>query len=227
MTFSSLGYVVFDVPALSQDDQDTFSDLVLDPYCGGKQRYRRFSQYGLTFERGAWRTDLLPHRPFIQSRIYNKRAGGILRDFRPLKINPTKQIAPVAAALDLDRSERWQINVHQCRVVTDHTIRGVSVPEGPHRDGHELGTIIVFGRHEIRGGETQLMPPGGGPPLFRVELVPCQAIAYDDARFFHTATDIEPTSDGLGYRDLWIVALNRWNHRRYGDAFEEQAMASR
>ena len=27
----------------------------------------------------------------------------------------------------------------------------------------------------------------------------------------------------MGYRDIWIMATNRWTHRTYGDEFEESS----
>lgn len=218
-------YEVIDTPPASQQVLDEFEYLPFDPYTGDEQRYRRFSQYSLAFnpEANRWELKLLPHRPFIQAPSINSFVGGVERHFEPLRIDPGPQIKAGAQALELDRDETWQVNVHQCRVVANNQGRGVSVPEGPHRDGHDYGMLAVFQRHNITGGENELMPTGGGEPFFRVTLQPNQALVYEDPAMWHNATDIEALDSSGGFRDLWIVAFNRWENRKYGDDFERQA----
>src|SRR5262245_48266958 len=220
-------YAVIDVPAASDHVMSEFSSLPIDPYCGGGQRSRRFSQYKLYFSEQNWRLELLPHRPFMQSKEYNSFVGGIPRHLPPLRIDPTAQIAAGAAAIGLSHDDVFQINVHQCRVIANDEIRGVSVPEGPHRDGHEWGMVIVFARENIEGGETHLFRNGDlSTPFFRVTLQPNQAIVYEDGALKHFATDIVAPPNGTGHRDLWIVAYNPWSERRYGEEFERRAVQS-
>lgn len=216
-------YAVIDLPPLSAHARQAFSSLPQDPYCGGGQRFRRFSQYKLFWNQTRWELEKLPHRPFIQSREYNSYVGGIPRHLEPLMIDPTPQIAAGADAIPLDRDDLYQINVHQCRVIADQSTHGISVPEGPHRDGHEWGMVAVFERNNINGGETWLLPNEGGRPFFTVTLQPNQAILYQDDAMKHYATEIVPQTPEGGYRDLWIVAYNRWANRRYGEDFEARA----
>lgn len=218
---------VIDIPAPTADVLAEFEMLPFDPYTGGKQRYRRFSQYRMGFDdaAGGWRLELLPHRPFLQPRRVNGLVGGVRRDFQPLRVDPGPQLGAGARALDLDRDTDWQVNVHQCRVITNSDVAGVSVPEGPHRDGHDYGMLAVFGRHNIDGGENELIPTGGGEPFFRVTLQPNQALVYDDGAMWHNATDIVARDATGGHRDLWIIAFNRWANRKYGEEFERAATA--
>src|SRR5438094_270304 len=89
---------------------------------------------------------------------------------------------------------------HRRRDNTDD-VRGVSVPEGPHRDGHQFGMLAVFARDNISGGTNQLFPTGGGEPFFEVTLQPSQALVYDDNAMWHTATDIVALDNRGGHRD--------------------------
>jgi hypothetical protein len=220
-------YAVIEVPPVLEYVAKEFAALPIDPYCGGGQRSRRFSQYKLYFAEREWRLELLPHRPFLQSKEYNAYVGGVQRHLPPLRIDPTPQIAAGAEGIGLPRDEAYQINVHQCRVISNDEIRGVSVPEGPHRDGHEWGMVIVFARENIEGGETHLFRNDDlSRPFFRVTLQPNQAIVYEDGALKHFATDIVAPPRERGHRDLWIVAYNRWGHRRYGEEFERRAMQS-
>lgn len=224
MPLTAARYAVIDLPAPAADVMDAFETLPKDPYTPGGHRSRRFSQFKMTHDGSQWQIERLPHRPFIQSTAYNPLVGGIARELEPLTINPSPQIIFGVASFPLDTDETWQINVHQCRVVTTPELEGVSVPEGPHHDGHDFGMLAVFRRHNISGGETQLMPNEGGEPFFRTTLEANQALIYEDAAMLHYATDIEPLTDEGGFRDLWIVAFNRWENRKYGPEFEAASL---
>lgn len=210
------------VPPLSNDAMGEFDGLSLDPYTGGRQRYRRFSQYRLWFEDGHWCTEQLPHRAFVQSRHHQGLAGGVRREFEPLRFDPTPQVAAGARAARLDEEQLYQINVHQVRVITSANVKGVTVPEGPHRDGHDFVMNAVFARHNITGGVSQLMPTGGGPCFFEDVLQPLEAIVMADDKMWHHATDILPAGPGPGHRDTLLVTFNAWERRRYGEAFERR-----
>ncbi|RZS34226.1 hypothetical protein EV193_10913 [Herbihabitans rhizosphaerae] len=219
-------YKVMDLPAAAPEVLAEFDTLPFDPYTGGRQRYRRFSQYRLSWqtETESWSMERLPHRPFLQPKAVNTFVGGVPRELEPLRIDPTPQIDAAAKGIGLDTEHDWHSNVHQCRVVVGPDVEGVSVPEGPHRDGHDYAMLVVFDRKNITGGENQLMPMGGGEPFFRVTLQANQAIAFDDTNMWHTATDLESLDGGPGHRDLWIVVFNRWDRRKYGEEYEKAAM---
>jgi hypothetical protein len=221
-------FAVLDLPPMSPEGLAEFDRLSFDPYTGGRQRYRRFSQYRMRYlaDDKSWDLELLPHRPFLQPQSVNTLVGGVPRQLESLRIDPTPQLSAAAIGIGLATDWDWQTNVHQCRVMVSRDVAGVSVPEGPHRDGHDYAMLAVFDRHNISGGENQLMPMGGGEPFFKVTLQPGQALAFDDTAMWHTATDLELAADAdSGHRDLWIVVFNRWDRRKYGDEYEAQAQA--
>lgn len=220
MSFTKTHYATLRVPPLSQEAMDEFNTLVFDPYTGGKQRYRRFSQFKLQNINDRWTLELLPHRPFIQSKTYNNVVGGVGRAFEPIRFDPTPQVEAGANAAQLDKKQVYQINVHQVRVVTNKDIVGVTVPEGPHRDGHDYVMNVICNRHGVSGGVSQLMPTGGGKPFFEDVLQPNEAIIFNDTRMWHNATDIIPLGEEQGHRDILIVSFNAWERRRYGEEFE-------
>ena len=222
MDFKVAHFARFTVPPLSEQAMREFDTLAFDPYTGGKQRYRRFSQFKLFVKDGEWRTELLPHRPFVQSKTYNGVVGGVYRQFEPIRFDPTPQVAAGARAASLDKEQLYQINVHQVRVITSRDIKGVAVPEGPHRDGHDFVMNAIFSRHNITGGVSQLMPTGGGACFFEDILQVNEAIIMADDKMWHNATDIIPTGDQPGHRDIMIISFNAWERRRYGDEFERK-----
>lgn len=224
MVLNEQGFRIFETPRLDQRTLEEFENLPLDPYTGSSQRYRRFSQYRLTNSSG-WHLELLPERNFSQPKEFNSLVGGQLRVLPPLTVDPTPLISAGARVLELDPDAAWQINVHQCRVISTPRVSGVAAPEGPHRDGHQFGVVAVTRRHNIRGGETQLMPLGGGTPFFRGTLEDGHAIAFDDRRMFHYVTDIDHLTAEGGYRDVWLVAVNNWDQRRYGAEYETEVLS--
>jgi hypothetical protein len=135
-------------------------------------------------------------------------------------------MAAVAESIGLDRDNEYALNVHQVRVIANKSIKGVVVPEGPHRDGHYIIMTLVFSRHNIRGGASQLMDTGSKDPFFDQVLQPGQALIVEDERMWHHATDIVPLDGRYGHRDIWIVSLNAWEDRRYGDDYEKRALES-
>lgn len=206
-----------------------FNNLPLDPYCGqgrgqlssGRHRFRRFDDFRASYKQGRWTCELLPHRPFIQSPRFNKAVGGVARHLPPLEIDPSAEVDSLFKGFGFDTSIDFHAKIHQIRVITSKDITGVAVVEGPHRDGHEWQIVAVFDRHNIVGGESQFLPTGGGAPFFAHVLQPGEAVCNEDARMWHNATDIAPRlPDRQGHRDIWIIATNRWTHRRYGDHFD-------
>lgn len=229
MPLNEKGFTLVGMPEAESELLVTFEDLAPDPYCGGKQRYRRFDQYRIRFDEGRWKLSLLPHRPFIQSKKYNKFAGGVLREFEPLKIDPSVYVDVCARAIPLPTDVEWQINVHQCRVVVRPGVPGISVPEGPHQDGHEYTAILVFKRQGIEGAVTSLYPVGEPEPFFTTVIPENHALVFSDEQMFHYTTNLEPLN-GSGYRDLWMVVFDRWDdadseeNRRYGEGYEKAAL---
>lgn len=217
----------------SQAVLDAFEQLVLDPYCGegrgrlsnGRHRYRRYDDFKVRHEKGAWRCERLPHRPFIQSPKFNKAVGGVARHLEPLTVDPSVEVDSLFDSFGFDREIAYHAKIHQIRVIATREIHGVAVVEGPHRDGHEWQIVAVFRRHNIIGGESQLLPSGGGQPFFAHMLAPGEALCNEDAAMWHNATDIFPKDPAsIGYRDIWIIAANRWERRRYGDLFEAASL---
>jgi len=223
MTHDERGFWILDMPPPSAEVMDEFDSLPLDIYTPGNHRFRRFSTFRMWHEHGSWHSEQQPQRPFLQPKAYNGLVGGIPRTFEPIRFDPAPQMASAFDQIGLDRSRSLALNLHQIRIVTSATVKGVLVPEGPHRDGHALVLTAVFRRHNIDGGMSQLMPTGGGDPFFSQVLQPGQAMIVEDGRMWHHATDIVSHDGSPGYRDIWIVSINAWDARRYGEAFEQQA----
>jgi len=219
----------------SPETCEAFNHLPLDPYSshgrgtlsGGKHRFRRYDDFKMAYSRsiGRWQAELLPHRPFIQSPKFNKAAGGLKRHLEPLEIHPETELSSLFLAFGFRTDCYFHAKVHQIRVITRPDIHGVAVVEGPHRDGQDWQIVAVFDRKNITGGQSQFLPSGGGDPFFGKTLQPGEAVCNEDAAMWHNATDICPVEGAEeGHRDIFIVATNRWEHRKYGDEFEAASL---
>ncbi|MFO7527496.1 MAG: 2OG-Fe dioxygenase family protein [Marinobacter sp.] len=221
------GYCVIDMPKIPQSLLDSFDNMPRDMHSLGRLREIRLTQYIGYWEEGEWLFASLPQRKYVQSADYIKlaEAGGVPRHREQIVGDPTPLIAAVLNELPVELNDMFQINVNQIRVITNAEFKGVTVPEGPHRDGHEFSVIAVARRNNVKGGETQVIDPATRDVLFRTTLDDNQAILIDDERFIHYATNIEPEDGDAGYRDIWVIEINRWHNRAYGPLHERSSLA--
>jgi hypothetical protein len=199
--------------------------LKFDEYAGNT-RFRRFGQYRMSRRDGAWAFERLEQRPYVTFTRFNPIAGGIRREYAPLVADFEPWLRHAADHLPLETDQDWQINVHQIRVLARRGEPGVVVPEGPHQDGHEFVFIGVFDRHQVVGGELQLMPLDDkhGEPFFRTTVPAGQGVLLKDLELWHNVTEVEPVGDA-GYRDTLIAPFSKWSDKWYGDDFEARALA--
>lgn len=226
MPINNDGFSIIELGAIPTDVVDSFSRLALDQYMGGGNRYRRFSQYKMSFNETAWDFELLAHRPYMTFSKYNPVAGGIKRFYEPIEVDFTPFIERGAIEIALDQAQDWQINVHQYRVIVNPQLKGVTVPEGRHRDGHSFVMIGVVARKNIYGAEMSLYRNADDTePFYNDILLEGQAVLLDDQNMFHDVTEIIPVNEE-GYRDIFVVAFSPWADRWHGDEFEKKVIES-
>jgi 2OG-Fe dioxygenase len=115
----------------------------------------------------------------------------------------------IGATLNLVPPDRRKITgtfgVNLFRTFTD-------VVTKPHHDSEEFVILYVLGR-KGEGAETYLcgLPSEGesvGVPILRKQLNPGDIIIFDDARFLHGATPLEPLPDGTAMRDVLVCTVD-------------------
>ncbi|MBY6311543.1 2OG-Fe dioxygenase family protein [Alcaligenes faecalis] len=225
--YAEHGYCVITMPEVPQSLLNSFNDMPRDMHSLGRLREIRLTQYIGYWEANEWVFAPLPQRKYVQSAHYIRlaEAGGVARHREQIVGDPTMLIAAVLDELPVDLTQMFQINVNQIRVTVNADYKGVTVPEGPHRDGHEFSVIAIAKRNNVKGGETQVIDPQTREVLFRTTLAENQAILIDDERFIHYASNIEPEEGDIGYRDIWVIEINRWKNRAYGPTHEQASMA--
>jgi hypothetical protein len=223
---ASQPYYLIDVPVISDDLVKSFENLCLDQYLGTKQRYRRFSQFKVRLGKDGFKAEKLPHRPFIQGGNYNKLYGALKRFYEPIETDVVPVVKYCSEHVPIARDTDYLIRTHQFRTVVTKDIQGSCVPEGPHRDGVDLGVMVCVGRCNVDGGETQISYTVDGETVFSQAVQPKTAIVIKDKEIYHNVTDIR-LADGaeFGYRDMLFWGFIPWEQGRYGQPHEDALAA--
>jgi hypothetical protein len=224
MALNAQGFALLDLPPVTDEILGSYDDLPVDDYMGNGTRFKKFSQYKMTWHGSAWGFELLPHRDYTAYKKFNKAAGGIRRSYEPIKADFTPMIALGAVRFPLDVSDEWQINVHQNRTRASAGTDGPLTPEGIHHDGHDFVMIAVLRRNNVSGAITRLWNPGEPEPFWTGELAAGTAVLLDDRAVLHDVTDVRSADGGSANRDIFIVAFSRWSHKWYGDEHDEHAL---
>jgi len=221
-------FYIIDVPVITKEIRKSYENLSLDQYLVTKQRYRRFSQYKMRLNETGDKLDLekLPHRPFIQGGNYNRLYGAVKRHYEPILVDVSPVIHYCSMRAPIIRGKEYLIRTHQFRTIVTEDIVGSCVPEGPHRDGVDVGVMVCVNRENVTGGETQITKTLDTPPVFSQAVEAGTAIVIKDKEIYHNVTDILLANGAKeGYRDMLFWGFIPWEQGRYGERHEE-ALAS-
>jgi hypothetical protein len=220
------GFCIIDLPPVSEEILASYDDCPLDEFMGNGTRFKRFSQYKLSWrESGGWDFGLLPHRDYTAFKKFNPVGGGIRRSYQPIQVDFMPFIRAAADEIPLDHSDEWQINVHQNRTCAANGKPGPLTPEGVHQDGHEYVMIAILRRNNVTGAQTRLWRLGAPAPFWAGTLDAGQAVLLDDRAIAHDVTDLVSADGRPGHRDIVIAAFSRWKDKWYGDDHDAAALA--
>jgi hypothetical protein len=186
--------------------------LELDRYLrgGATFRLRRYGRYSWSPASDALR--VLPHEPYFQPDDENPYAGGIVRNFAPLLPdtvhNPflASLVRCTFACLPVPRArpgQRWEVRVHQIRVVASPDEPGQPAPEGIHQDGTDFLTLHLVHCQNVTGGVSTIYHLDRNPIQSYTMQEPLDSLILEDPRILHGVTPVHP-EDGrtTGSRDL-------------------------
>jgi hypothetical protein len=191
---------------------EDWDHLELDRYLaqGAKFRQRRYGRYYWSPADDV--LTALPHETYFQPEEENGYAGGVAREFAPLRpqavhnpflhalVHSTFGCLPVAA----DRLDAtWEVRIHQIRIVAAPDQPGLPAPEGIHQDGTDFLTLHLVRRHNIAGGETTLYDLDCKPIQRYTMRETLDSLILEDPRILHGVTWVH-SADGRtpGTRDL-------------------------
>lgn len=226
MPLNNEHFAIIELPPVSAELLASYDRCPVDEYMGNGTRYKRFSQYRLCYEADTgWGLQLLQHRAYTAYTKFNPVGGGMRRQYLPLETDFSELIKAAADGFPLDRSEDWQINVHQNRTKATADKPGPLTPEGIHHDGHEYVMIAVLRRNNIAGALTRLWTDGADEPFWTGTLKDGQAVLLDDRAIAHDVTDVLSADGSPGHRDIVIVAFSRWREKWYGEEHDRAALS--
>jgi hypothetical protein len=202
---------------LDEFSQD-WSRLEMDDFMndGGKYRTRRFGRlhYQPELDR------LTPYTggaaAFFQSSAVNKLNGGVQRIFAPVSTSSLNH--PVLTDLIrfhfnqlpiTDKSQAWNIFVHQIRITADGTTLGLPTPEGIHQDGHFYVAQILINRTNITGAVSNIYDKHRNVILDTTFTHPLDSILVDDKKVWHGVSPALPANHSCaGTRDMLLIDFN-------------------
>jgi hypothetical protein len=177
---------------------------------GAKFRLRRYGLYYWSPADGA--PEALPHAPYFQPEDENPYAGGIARDFAPLRSetvhNPFLHALVIStfACLPVAEERRggpWEVRVHQIRIVASPGEPGLPAPEGVHQDGTDFLTLHLVRHHNVVGAETTIYDLDRKPVWRSTLREALDSLILADPRVLHGVTPVH-SADGrtVGTRDM-------------------------
>lgn len=195
---------------------DDWNHLETDQYMsdGGRYRLRRYGRF--YFVPATSELKRLPHATVFQASYVNNFAGGIHRNFAPLRestfVNPFLHAlirfdfsnfeVPDPAML----SDPWEIWIHQLRIETHGKDEAKPAPEGIHHDGHDYIAMHMVKRDNVDGGLSTLYDNDKEPLLTCMLEQPLDTIYADDHRVMHAVAPIRPLSqERPAQRDMLII----------------------
>lgn len=184
-------------PADIQRAAALWDNLDPDPYLrdGGSYRQRRYAE--MSYDA---RGDTLVHlakTDFYQSNLYNQVNGGTRkftlieesflegRLLRPILRHFSKRFAAALGAC------RLELFLHQVRIFAEPGSSGLPTPEGIHKDGVDFSCQVLFGRQNVRGGESIIYDNDRNPLLGTTMLNPLDFYCFSDREIYHSVTPVE------------------------------------
>ena len=154
----------------------------------------------------------LPLAPYFQPETENTYAGGISRDFAPLRpdtvqnpllhalVRTTFDCLPVA---DDGNKGIWEVRIHQIRIMATPLDPGLPAPEGIHQDGTDFLTLHLVRCQNIEGGESTIYDRERRPIQHFTMREPLDSMILEDPRIMHGVTPVV-SADGrtVGIRDM-------------------------
>jgi hypothetical protein len=181
---------------------------------GGRYRLRRFGRFYLLPAKNELQR--LKHAPVFQSSDVNGFAGGIHRDFAPLRESTFTNLYLQAlihfdfncfALSDPGMLQRpWEVWVHQIRITAARASVGRPAPEGIHHDGHDLIAMHLVKRQNVAGGMSYIYD-NEKTQLYSCMLEqPLDTLYADDHRVMHNVDPIYASdAEYPAERDVLII----------------------
>ncbi len=184
--------------------QTLFHNIPKDPYIQEGYRYKSLARCrvkGNSIEKQ-------PHTPLFQNKNINPVNGGLVRVYPEINnLNATQEaLLLFTNAFKIDYS--YEILVQAQRTKCTNKKKGITTPEGFHRDDIDFLAIVCVNQYNISGSETQLKD-NQGKIVFKKVLNPGEILLIDDSKLLHYTSNItvrNPNLNHFGFRDVLIIS---------------------
>ncbi|MHA2098661.1 MAG: 2OG-Fe dioxygenase family protein [Candidatus Kariarchaeaceae archaeon] len=205
-------------PILDEDRKaflNDWSKLELDNHMmdGGKYRLRRYGRFTLNTE-----TNDLEYQGkvnYFQTEEMNTFAGGMTRSFAPLLDDTVEnQFLRELIYFDFDQipiksefeNSKWNVGIHQIRILAEPGKQGQPAPEGIHKDGEMYTVQHLIERKNIEGGENAAYDNEKNRIATWMQLQQFDCYFFEDDAIYHSVSKITSKDETcVGYRDVLLI----------------------
>ncbi|ENU94257.1 hypothetical protein F971_00154 [Acinetobacter vivianii] len=196
---------------------DSWNYLELDTYMkkGDIYRYRKFGRF--IYDDTTGHVQPIINSSFYQSKTINQYAGDVERSFTHLDDNIYKnRFLHYIIASSLHHfietykltEKKWEVTLHQFRILATKELTGLPTPEGIHQDGHKFISMHLINRQNVNGGISSIYN-SDKDKLSEITLKkPMDSLFLNDELLYHSVSPITPKSDDTSYRDILVIDYN-------------------
>lgn len=196
--------------AIVRELAPSFHNLPSTEHKDGKYRLRRYSVIELMLEPKAIKT--LPINSFMQTDKYNDFQGNVERKFENIEedvlYGDSMKELVYSFRMMASLPTNTQVDIHQMRVITTSESTEIS-PEGVHRDGYDVISMIGITRHNILGGNLLVYDNQDSDHFVSLPLDGGRMVTINDKKLWHNGSSIIPLDkNNKGYMDVFVFTAN-------------------
>lgn len=188
----------------------SFNDLPIDTYYPENKeipsRYRRYASFRVDLNEDIINIEQLHKNNFSQN-VGDFRSD--IRYFQPIREDIIKNqlidlfVPPLSLTHYFNpSSSKYQLDVHQVRLLSFNNQPSDNAPEGIHQDGADyIISALVMNKHNIQN-DTSIIYDENKKEIYRTNLNIGDFIFQDDTNLWHDIKPINAAINYNGYRDI-------------------------
>ncbi|OLS19338.1 MAG: hypothetical protein HeimC2_41740 [Candidatus Heimdallarchaeota archaeon LC_2] len=180
---------------------------------GGKYRLRRYGRF--TFDNETEKLDYQGEVKYFQTEELNTFAGGQVRKFAPL-FDETVQNNFLRELILFDFNQlpikdefqniKWNVGIHQIRILAEPGKKGQPAPEGIHKDGEMYTVQHLIERKNIEGGENAAYDNDKNRIAKWMQSQRFDSYYFEDDVIYHSVSQVTSKDESsIGYRDVLLI----------------------
>ncbi|MCE7734140.1 MAG: 2OG-Fe dioxygenase family protein [Candidatus Heimdallarchaeota archaeon] len=192
-----------------------WNHLIVDEHMndGGKYRLRRYGRYSLNSE--TMDLNYQGEVEYFQTKGLNPLNGGEVRQFAPItKESVENQFLQELILFDYNQlpikpdltTTKWNVGVHQIRILAEPGKQGQPAPEGIHKDGEMYTVQHLIDRNNIEGGQNAAYDNNKNLIATWMQSKKFDSYYFEDDAIYHSVSEITSKDEScMGYRDVLLI----------------------